>query len=426
MLTTEAWNAFLKTLEEPPDHVMFVLATTEPHKVPETVRSRVQRFDFRRVGTADLETHLLDVVAREEAAVEREAIELLARAAQGSVRDALSLLDQSLALGERPLTVVAARRALGLTDPATLHRLMRALAGSDAADVLRAASIAFDAGADPRQLLRDASRLARAAELYALGYPEGADVPAEEAALCADLAAIAPPGFWIAALDSFTAIEMNLRQPIDARLQVELALLRLLRPAVTSDTDTSSAVARLEARLEALERKVRSGATAADVEQGATIDSAPQAATSQGVVAAADDAAGARDFQSVEGWRSEWPLLIEAMGRINAQLAGVIRDCRPVDAGPGRLTIGTNGKFHYEQISDPARARLLSEAASTLSGVDVVVDARFTGEANAPKEAPGTVSDLTQAVLDTFAGSRVTSTRIRDDAGSRAPRSGDA
>jgi DNA polymerase-3 subunit gamma/tau len=426
MLTTEAWNAFLKTLEEPPDHVMFVLATTEPHKVPETVRSRVQRFDFRRVGTADLETHLLDVVAREEAAVEREAIELLARAAQGSVRDALSLLDQSLALGERPLTVVAARRALGLTDPATLHRLMRALAGSDAADVLRAASIAFDAGADPRQLLRDASRLARAAELYALGYPEGADVPAEEAALCADLAAIAPPGFWIAALDSFTAIEMNLRQPIDARLQVELALLRLLRPAVTSDTDASSAVARLEARLEALERKVRSGATAADVEQGATIDSAPQAATSQGVVAAADDAAGARDFQSVEGWRSEWPLLIEAMGRINAQLAGVIRDCRPVDAGPGRLTIGTNGKFHYEQISDPAKARLLSEAASTLSGVDVVVDARFTGEANASKEAPGTVSDLTQAVLDTFAGSRVTSTRIRDDAGSRAPRSGDA
>jgi DNA polymerase III subunit gamma/tau len=426
MLTTEAWNAFLKTLEEPPDHVMFVLATTEPHKVPETVRSRVQRFDFRRVSTADLETHLLDVVAREEAAVEREAIELLARAAQGSVRDALSLLDQSLALGERPLTVVAARRALGLTDPATLHRLMRALAGSDAADVLRAASIAFDAGADPRQLLRDASRLARAAELYALGYPEGADVPAEEAALCADLAAIAPPGFWIAALDSFTAIEMNLRQPIDARLQVELALLRLLRPAVTSDTDASSAVARLEARLEALERKVRSGATAADVEQGATIDSAPQAATSQGVVAAADDAAGARDFESVEGWRSEWPLLIEAMGRINAQLAGVIRDCRPVDAGPGRLTIGTNGKFHYEQISDPAKARLLSEAASTLSGVDVVVDARFTGEANVPKEAPGTVSDLTQAVLDTFAGSRVTSTRIRDDAGSRAPRSGDA
>jgi hypothetical protein len=146
---------------------------------------------------------------------------------------------------------------------------------------------------------------------------------------------------------------------------------------------------------------------------------------SQPAVAATETVA-ARDYQSVEGWRGEWPLLIEAMGRINAQLAGVIRDCRPVDAGPGRLTIGTNGKFHFEQINDPDKARLLSEAASNLSGADVVVDARFTGEAAAPKEAPGTVSDLTQAVLDTFAGSRVTSTRIRDDAGSRAPRSRDA
>src|SRR6202011_2658103 len=70
MLTTEAWNAFLKTLEEPPDHVLFVLATTEPHKVPDTVRSRVQRFDFRRVGTVDLERHLLDVIEREHAEVE--------------------------------------------------------------------------------------------------------------------------------------------------------------------------------------------------------------------------------------------------------------------------------------------------------------------------------------------------------------------
>jgi hypothetical protein len=217
---------------------------------------------------------------------------------------------------------------------------------------------------------------------------------------------------------------MNLRQPVDARLQVELALLRLVRPA-TSDSDASSAVARLEARLEALERRVRSGGTT-DGERAEAAASASPGAGSQQPVAKPTDAAGTRDYQTVEGWRSEWPSFIEAMGRVNAQLAGVIRDCRPVDAGPGRLTIGTNGKFHYEQINDPVKARLLSEAASNLSGVDVVVEARFTGEAAAPKEAPGAVSDVTQAVLDTFAGSRVTSTRIRDDAGSRAPRSRDA
>src|SRR5439155_16745600 len=84
MLTTEAWNAFLKTLEEPPEHVLFVLATTEPHKVPETVRSRVQRFDFRRVTSSEIERHLAVVVEREGASVEPAALQLLAQAAQGS------------------------------------------------------------------------------------------------------------------------------------------------------------------------------------------------------------------------------------------------------------------------------------------------------------------------------------------------------
>ena len=162
MLTAEAWNAFLKTLEEPPPHVLFVLATTEPHKVPETVRSRVQRFDFRRVSAADITAHLARILEAEGAQAQPEALTLLARAGQGSVRDALSLLDQALAGGERPLTADNVRRALGVGDPAALHALLHALAGGDGAGALRAVAAAFDSGADPRQLLREASRLCRA------------------------------------------------------------------------------------------------------------------------------------------------------------------------------------------------------------------------------------------------------------------------
>ncbi|MDQ6847725.1 MAG: DNA polymerase III subunit gamma/tau, partial [Candidatus Dormibacteraeota bacterium] len=138
MLTTEAWNAFLKTLEEPPAHVLFVLATTEPHKVPETVRSRVQRFDFRRVSSADTAAHLARILKAENTAADEQALALLARAGQGSLRDALSMLDQALAGGERPLTADNVRRALGLADPATLHALLEALAGDDGAGALRA------------------------------------------------------------------------------------------------------------------------------------------------------------------------------------------------------------------------------------------------------------------------------------------------
>ena len=168
MLTTEAWNAFLKTLEEPPAHVLFVLATTEPHKVPETVRSRVQRFDFRRVSTRGHRRppgRILE--AGERPAPSRRPSPCSPAPAQGSVRDALSMLDQALAGGERPLTADNVRRALGLADPATLHGLLEALAGGDGAGALRAVAAAFDAGADPRQLLRETARLARAAEFAA-------------------------------------------------------------------------------------------------------------------------------------------------------------------------------------------------------------------------------------------------------------------
>src|ERR1039457_1621649 len=126
MLTTDAWNAFLKTLEEPPPHVLFLLATTEPHKVPETVRARVQRFDFRRVSGTDISDHLGRIAAKEEVEIDLDALELLARAGQGSVRDSLSLLDQTLAGGARPVTVAAVRRALGLADPELVHRMVAA------------------------------------------------------------------------------------------------------------------------------------------------------------------------------------------------------------------------------------------------------------------------------------------------------------
>ena len=163
MLTSEAWNAFLKTLEEPPAHVLFILCTTEPHKVPDTVRSRVQRFDFGRVPSARIDEHLRAIATAEEVELEPAAARLIARAAQGSVRDGRSLLDQCFATGDRPVTTDTCRRALGLAHPEVIRRLLEGLAGRDAAASLRAAAAAFDACADPRQLLRECSRLARAA-----------------------------------------------------------------------------------------------------------------------------------------------------------------------------------------------------------------------------------------------------------------------
>ena len=229
MLTSEAWNAFLKTLEEPPPHVLFILCTTEPHKVPDTVRSRVQRFDFGRVSSARIDDHLRSIAAAEGVELDPAAARLIARAAQGSVRDGLSLLDQCFATGDRPVTLETCRRALGLAHPDVIRALLEGLAGRDAAAALRAAGAAFDAGADPRQLLRECSRLARAAELVAVGFAEGVRLDADEEELCRRLAAQEPDGFWLRVLEEMGAAELELRQPVDARLQVEACLLRLCR-----------------------------------------------------------------------------------------------------------------------------------------------------------------------------------------------------
>ena len=448
MLTTEAWNAFLKTLEEPPEHVLFVLATTEPHKVPETVRSRVQRFDFRRVATKDIAARVRSIVDQEGVEADGAALQLIAEAAQGSVRDALSLLEQAVSSGERPVTVLTARRALGLTDPAIIRDLIRALAGSDAAGALRAAAAAFSAGADPRQVLREVARLSRAAELYALGYPQGAEVSEEESALCGELAAVAPAGFWLRGLELFAEAEMNLRQPVDARLQVELCLLRMLRP-----TEGAAALDALESRVAALERSMRTTPGAAPQQQTPTAP-APHtpAAPQQQTRAAPQSSAGESDGQpsarepstdadiapanaapinaaassgtafDLEDWRAEWPVIIEAVGRADMMLAGVLRDCRPVDASDGRLVVGANHRFHMDTISKPEKTAALTDAASSIAGVPVTVETRFTGDETAPVDTTPGVSAVTQAVLQTFDGSRVVATRLREDTGRQSRR----
>ena len=454
MLTTEAWNAFLKTLEEPPPHVLFVLATTEPHKVPETVRSRVQRFDFRRVSTPDTAAHLGRVLSAEGISAEADALALLARAGQGSMRDALSMLDQALAGGERPLTAANVRRAIGLADPATLHTLLEALAGSDGAAALRAVAAAFDAGADPRQLVRETSRLARAAEFAALGHAQGADVGEEDGQLAATLARVAPQGFWLRALEILQSTELELRQPVDARLQVEFCVMRLVRDSMAP----AAQVADLEARVARLEggaaarsagpamatptgvgalatgpSPVLSRPAPAPAGNGHPVAPAPAGAQPAAPVAPPDaldaapepsPAAADLSFGTVESWRQHWGSLLEAVNRRDRALAGVLRDCRAIKADATSLTVGAPYNFHLEKLREPSRVAALIEAAGEVAGSPREVDAAFVGT-DAPPVRPGGTGEATRAVLDAFAGSRVTSTRLRDGA-DRPQRDGSA
>src|SRR5690242_9113324 len=155
MLSKNAFNALLKTLEEPPPDVIFIFATTEIHKVPVTVLSRCQRFSLRRVPLELLTAHYGEIAKTEGVAAEPAAIALMARAADGSVRDGLSLLDQAIALGGDAITEAAVRDMLGIADRGLVFDLFEAVLKGDAADALQRMTSLYEGGADPLMVLQD-------------------------------------------------------------------------------------------------------------------------------------------------------------------------------------------------------------------------------------------------------------------------------
>jgi len=155
MLSTAAFNAFLKTLEEPPEHAKFVFATTEIRKVPVTVLSRCQRFDLRRVEADVLMKHLANIATKENVEVEGEALGIIARAAEGSVRDSLSLFDQAIAHAAGPVRADAVRQMLGLADRTRVIDLFNSLARGDIESAFREFREQYDVGADPIVVLSD-------------------------------------------------------------------------------------------------------------------------------------------------------------------------------------------------------------------------------------------------------------------------------
>src|SRR5256714_5247995 len=172
MLTTEAFNALLKTLEEPPAHVVFVLATTEPHKIPLTVASRCQRFDFRRIETGAIATRLAAIVQEEGGKGDPQSLARLARLARGTMGAGTTRLDQLISEGGEELNVGKKHELLGLADPDTLVSLLGYIVEGDGARTLGDLQAFYDAGGDVRQLVRALLGAIREAALLSVGYQD--------------------------------------------------------------------------------------------------------------------------------------------------------------------------------------------------------------------------------------------------------------
>src|SRR5580692_6940337 len=237
MLSTHSFNALLKTLEEPPPHVVFIFATTEVHKIPVTILSRTQRFDFKLISTARLTAHLEGVLAAEKIAADEDAVRLVARQAAGSVRDGLSLLDQAIAyVGSEQLTAEVTADVLGVADRRLLVDLAGAAIDRDPAAALRLVARAVDRGVDLGELgraflgfLRDLEVVAAVTRAGGSGRDPGdlIDGTPEELDEVRALAARAAPGLVTVLFDRWArAVDEASRLPTP-RLLYEMAAIDL-------------------------------------------------------------------------------------------------------------------------------------------------------------------------------------------------------
>ena len=251
MLSTAAFNALLKTLEEPPSHVVFILATTDPQKVPETIHSRCQRFDFRRISTEAMVSRLGAICTAENVEFEGEALELIAHRAEGGMRNALTSLEQLIAFGDGAVTMEVAERMLGAVDSTDLADIVRTIGARDAAACFRWVAEYVETGADMAQFVANLAEHMRNMYVMAVAGPEVVlDVSETTRRELSEELPLFGVDRLARLLGVLGDVAGELKTSTNPRLTFEIALTRMVRP------DADVTLEALAERVETLERQL--------------------------------------------------------------------------------------------------------------------------------------------------------------------------
>lgn len=291
MLSSGAFNALLKTLEEPPKHAVFILATTEPQKLPATILSRCQRFDFRRISMGDIIARLKVVLEGIGRKADEEALAEIARAAEGAMRDALSLLDVCLSFTDGPVDAALARDVLGVTGRDFMFEFADALIAYDSAAVLEKIDQAMRRGSDPRVFAMDVATHLRNILLATCASEKMGDiaeVTEEDALRYVQQAKGASEAQLLRAMDLFMHVESEMKYTTQARTMLELTAVRACHPEQESDANLAERLSRMEKMLaegvrptSAATRTVEAPKSKPLVDAGAPKPSAPRATPPQ-------------------------------------------------------------------------------------------------------------------------------------------------
>jgi DNA polymerase-3 subunit gamma/tau len=415
MLTKEAWNAFLKTLEEPPPNTVFVLATTESHKVMATIADRCQRFDFQRPSLEQISEVLTRVADAESIEVDEGAVAMIARSASGSFRDALGTLDQLVAFGGNQVELKDVLEMLGAADADLLFGAVDAVTAEDPKEVLLGVEKMARSGRDPSQFARDLLAHLR----HLLITQTTGEVPTSFVVTATDTARLQAQASAIGAatlvrtIDEIANALTAVREGDDARLAVEIALLKAARPDL--DPDTAGLLRRIE-RLEQGQDKggraagpVTAGdppplpvAKASSGEVPSTVPPAAEASTQDDPPPAEEEeaepapepeaAAPVQSDLSFDEIQQVWPAVLQKLAETAPALAATLEGARPVSYGEEGLEVGFPPEmtFNKRKADSPDRRDTVAAAFAAVTGVGlrptyVVLD----GEAPPDTPAPG-------------------------------------
>jgi DNA polymerase-3 subunit gamma/tau len=414
MLSKAAGNALLKTLEEPPPNVHFVLATTEPYKLLDTIRSRSQRFDFHPVPIEALAGHLSSISDQEGFKADPQALIAIGRHAEGSVRDSLSLLEQVAALGAGVVDPPGVRRALGLADSEAFMRLAESIAAEDARAALELVAELASLGVDLRRFVSESIGFFRGAFLahYAPNLAEIADEPEEVYQSWRKAAELVRPTEVLRAVDLLGEALVRLREGREERLMTELALIKLTRPETASDTEA------LLSRIERMERKLGQqvvapvssptpaapttpqGIKAVQPERtpeptekaGAKIDETPEPSEKKNP----EKLVGTTSV-SFDQLKSVWSGLFGSLRDVlGARRWAYFREAIPVAVEGNVIVLEVAHDFHYQSLqSDDAVSAIVATRASDLLGGEVGVRFRL-------RDPIGQLEDVDEVDLSTL------------------------
>ncbi len=404
MLTKAAGNALLKTLEEPPEGVHFVLATTEPYRLLDTIRSRSQRFDFHLVSIDQLLKHLREVSADEGFQTTTEGLTAVARRAAGSVRDALSLLEQAAA-ADGTVTEEGLSKALGVAGREAFRTLVKAISDQDAGAALGLVSDLAAAGADMRRFAADSIEFFRGVFLmqYApTAAPETGHAP-EAADDWAQAAELMPRAAVRRALEQLGEVLVALREGREERITVELALLKLTRPELDDDP------AALVSRIERLERgrpapapsvpTVSATATAPSAEVAAPVaappapvapEVAPEPGAPPGETAAPPAPEEPTGELSLAALDRIWPQLVAAVrDRMGPRREALFRDAAPHRVENGTIYLAVPSEFFLNSLeNDDNLKAFAAEQATALLGTEAGLAFELSGGSPPPPAPP--------------------------------------